>query len=109
MKNVKWIIELLGDFERLKQEPIQRKVEGFLPLNIEYVGKGPRAGMLLSVMHHYLQHGDVMKDPDLVVEVFLPVDEWLPVSYQRRRSRRNDASTELGLGQHLRSSPSTIA
>jgi hypothetical protein len=83
VKNVKQIIEILGGFERLKQEPIQLTVEGFMPLNIEYVGKGPRGGLLVSIMHYYTQHGDLMRDPDLVVEVIAASDEWLPVSYQQ--------------------------
>ena len=83
MKNLKQIIEILGGFERLKQEPIQITVEGFMPLNIEYVGKGPRGGLLLSIMHFYTQHGDLMRDPDLVVEVIASEDRWEPVSYQQ--------------------------
>jgi len=83
VKNLKQIIEILGGFERLKQEPIQITVEGFMPLNIEYVGKGPRGGLLVSIMHYYTQHGDLMRDPDLVVEVIAASDEWLPVSYQQ--------------------------
>jgi hypothetical protein len=83
VKNLKQIIEILGGFERLKQEPIQITVEGFMPLNIEYVGKGPRGGLLLSIMHFYTQHGDLMRDPDLVVEVIASEDRWEPVSYQQ--------------------------
>lgn len=83
MKNVKQIIELLGGFERLKREPIKLTVEGFMPLSIEYVGKGPRGGLLVSIMHFYTQHGDLMRDPDLVVEVLPATDEWLPFSCQQ--------------------------
>ncbi|MBA2224671.1 DUF6908 domain-containing protein [Thermogemmata fonticola] len=83
MNNVKQIIELLGGFERLMHEPIRLTVEGFMPLNIEYIGTGPRGGLLLSIMHHYTQHGDLMRDPDLVVEVIQAEDRWLPVSYQQ--------------------------
>ena len=83
MKNLKQIIEILGGFERLKQEPIQITVEGFMPLNIEYVGKGPRGGLLLSIMHFYTQHGDLMRAPDLVVAVIASEDRWEPVSYQQ--------------------------
>jgi hypothetical protein len=83
MMNVRRIIELLGGFERLKREPIQLTVEGFMPLSVESIGKGPRGGLLLSIMHHFTQHGDLMRDPDLVVEVIVPSGEWLPVSYQQ--------------------------
>ncbi len=83
MKNVKQIIEVLGGYERLKRQPIQLAVEGFMPLSVEYIGQGPRGGLLISVMHFYTQSGDLMRDPDLVVEVMVPSDEWLPVSYQQ--------------------------
>jgi len=83
MKNVKQIIDILGGFERLVREPIRLTVEGFMPLSIEYIGLGPRGGLLVSVMHFYTQHGDLMRDPDLVVEVMVPSEEWLPVSYRQ--------------------------
>jgi hypothetical protein len=83
MKSVKEIIEILGGLERLKGEPIQLTVEGFMPLSIEYVGVGPGGGLLVSVMHFFTQQGDLMRDPDLVVEILVASDEWLPVSYQQ--------------------------
>jgi len=58
-------------------------VPGFMPLCIEYVGFGPRGGMLVSVMHWYEQNGDVMRDPDLVTEYLPETGEWCPVSYQQ--------------------------
>jgi hypothetical protein len=60
----------------------------------------------LSVMHHSLQHGDVMKDPDLVVEVFLPGDEWLPVGNRQDSTGGYDEAvsvegTEVVVGSRL--------
>ena len=44
------------------------KVDGFMPLSIERIGTGPRDLPLLSVMHWYLQNGDLMRDPDVELE-----------------------------------------
>lgn len=83
VKNVQAIIDLFGGLERLKDNPISLRVPGFMPLSIEIVGKGPRGGPLLSIMHHYEQNGDLMRDPDLVVELIPPVNWWLPVSFRQ--------------------------
>jgi len=82
MKHVQEIVERTGGLTQLKRQPIHLTVEGFMPLAIEYLGQGPRGGMLLSVMHHFEQNGDLMRDPDLEVEV-LPGDRWEPVSYRQ--------------------------
>ncbi|MFO0848318.1 MAG: hypothetical protein U0871_07150 [Gemmataceae bacterium] len=83
MKNVQAIIDLFGGLENLKDNPISLRVPGYMPLSIEIVGKGPRGGPLISIMHTYEQNGDLMRDPDLVVELIPPVNWWLPISFQQ--------------------------
>lgn len=83
MKNVTKIIELFGGFEKLASQPISLHVEGFMPLSIERIGVGPRGGTLLSIMHWFEQNGDLMRDPDVVVEVFPDTPKWLPLSYRQ--------------------------
>lgn len=83
VKNVQAIIDVFGGLEKLKDNPISLKVPGFMPLSVEIVGKGPRGGPLISIMHTYEQNGDLMRDPDLVVELIPPVNWWLPVSFQQ--------------------------
>ena len=83
VKNVLAIINVFGGLDRLRDNPISLRVPGFMPLSVETVGKGPRGGPLLSVMPHYEQNGDLMRDPDLVVELIPQVDWWLPVSFQQ--------------------------
>lgn len=82
MKNVVAIIDILGGLAHLRDNPITLRVAGFMPLHIEYVGKGPRGGMMVSVMHTFEQNGDLMRDPDLVAELMLS-GEWLPISYRQ--------------------------
>jgi hypothetical protein len=83
MKSVKEIVQITGGWDRLRNHPLKIEVEGYLPLCIEAIGLGPHGGLLLSVMHVYLQHGDVMRDPDIEIEVIPGTDDWLPCSYRQ--------------------------
>jgi hypothetical protein len=84
MKSIEEIIEARGGWDHLRSHPIKVEVgEGFMPLCIEHVGPGPRGGLLVSIAHYYEQNGDLMADPDLVVEVIRQTGEWLPVSFQQ--------------------------
>lgn len=83
MKNVQAIIDVFGGLDKLRDNPISLTVPGYMPLSIEVVGKGSRGGPLVSIMHHYEQNGDLMRDPDLVVELIPPVNWWLPVSFRQ--------------------------
>jgi hypothetical protein len=84
MKSVEEIIEARGGWDRLMSHPVKVEVgEGFMPLCIEHIGPGPRGGLLVSIAHYYEQHGDLMADPDLVVEVIRQTGEWLPVSFRQ--------------------------
>jgi hypothetical protein len=83
MKSIEQIIEAKGGWQHLEDHPIKVEVEGFMPLCIEYVGVGPRGGVLVSVMHYFVQNSDAMRDPDLVFEYLPGSGEWCPVSYQQ--------------------------
>ena len=82
MKTVQTIIDLLGGLARLRTHPIKIDVEGFMPLSIEFIGTGPRGLPLISVVHVYEQHGDIIRDPEMEFEI----DEegiWHPISYRQ--------------------------
>jgi len=83
MKNVKAIIDALGGLEFLGGKPIILQVPSFMPLSIEVIGRGPRGGVLISVMHWFEQNGDLMRDPDMEIEIMPESDEWLPVSFRQ--------------------------
>jgi hypothetical protein len=84
VESVREIIEARGGWDRLKGHAIKVEVgEGFMPLCIEYVGLGPRGGLLVSVAHYHEQNGDLMADPDLVMEVIPQANRWMPVSFQQ--------------------------
>jgi hypothetical protein len=83
MTSVQEIIDVTGGWEHLRSHPLTLRVEGFMPLSLETIGPGPRGGFLLSIMHSFEQNGDLMRDPDLVVEVVPQMGWWLPVSYRQ--------------------------
>ena len=82
MKTVQAIIDLFGGLPHLRNNPIKLEVAGFMPLCIEFIGTGPRGMPLVSVMHYYEQHGDIMRDPDMECEVDTG-GIWHPVSYRQ--------------------------
>jgi hypothetical protein len=83
VKHVQAIIDTFGGLDKLSHNSILVSVPGLMPLAIERIGTGPRGGPLISVMHFYKQNGDVMRDPDLVVELVPSVGWWLPVSFRQ--------------------------
>jgi hypothetical protein len=83
VKNVIAIIDALGGIDALRANPISLRVPSFMPLSVEAIGRGPRGGILLSVMHWFEQNGDLMRDPDLEIEIEPDSGKWLPVSYRQ--------------------------
>jgi hypothetical protein len=83
MESIEEIVQITGGWDRLCDRPLKIEVEGFMPLCIEVIGRGPHGGVLLSIMHVYEQHGDLMRDPDIEVEILPGTDDWLPVSYRQ--------------------------
>lgn len=84
MKTVAAIIEKCGGLEALKQQYIEIKNRGYMPLVIEYIGTGPRGLPLISVSHYYIQNGDLMRDPEMTFEIDpAGQQEWGPITYQQ--------------------------
>jgi hypothetical protein len=90
VKTVAQIINQHGGIEALKDNPLKIEVAGFERLCIEATGIGPRGLEQVSIAHYFEQNGDLICDPDLVVEL-LPdsegkvspdIEEWGIVSIQ---------------------------
>jgi hypothetical protein len=87
MKNVVKIIQAHGGIEALKAGEIRVDPPApcYMRFCVEYVGKGPRGQALISLAHYYEQAGDLMADPEVVVEVadgpgWEDAKTWGPVS-----------------------------
>ncbi|TKB59612.1 MAG: hypothetical protein E8D49_07825 [Nitrospira sp.] len=49
---------------------VRIRVEGYMPLSIESIGTSADGNRLISICHYGEQHGDLMRDPDMVFELF---------------------------------------
>jgi len=74
------IERLVGPVEKFLDGHHHLKLEssGFMPLCIEHVGPNQ-----ISFTHYYLQNGDMMKDPDVVMEIDLKNKAAFPLTYQQ--------------------------
>jgi hypothetical protein len=83
MKSIEEIIRITGGWDELRRRPLKVEAPGFMPLNVEVIGKGPGGGLLLAISHTYVQNGDLMRDPEVVAEVTPGSSEWLPISFRQ--------------------------
>ena len=63
---------------------VRIRVEGYMPLSLEAVGASANGNRLISICHYGEQNGDLMRDPEMVFELYthgeLSVAE--PLSFQ---------------------------
>lgn len=87
MMTVNRIITLTGGLDALKTRALKITSGSYMPLCIEWIGKGPRGYDLVSVCHYGEQNGDAMRDPDMTFEVWPSCPgsldlNWAPVTYR---------------------------
>ncbi len=61
----KSILTLLGT-----DTAVRIRVEGYMPLSIEAIGTSTDGNRLISICHYGEQNGDLMRDPEMVFELF---------------------------------------
>ena len=49
---------------------VRIRVEGYLPLSIESIGTSAEGNRLIAICHYGEQNGDLMRDPEMVFELF---------------------------------------
>ena len=49
---------------------IRLTVDGYMPLSVEDIGQSADGNRLISICHYGEQNGDLMRDPDMVFEVY---------------------------------------
>ena len=60
-----------------------RAGENFMPLSIEYLGYSDAHGHpVYSLMHYYIQNGDLMRDPDMTISVNDAAGTVCPLTFQ---------------------------
>ena len=58
------IAQLLG-----ADTAVRLTVPGFMPLSVEDIGQSADGNRLISICQYGKQHGDLMRDPDMVFEI----------------------------------------
>jgi len=63
---------------------VRISVEGYMPLSIEAIGTSADGNRLIAICHYGEQHGDLMRDPEMVFELFThgEVSAAEPLSFQ---------------------------
>ena len=85
----KSLLTLLG-----AEKAVRIRVEGYMPLSIEAIGTSADGNRLISLCHYGEQNGDLMRDPEMVFELFTHGD----ASAAEPLSFRNDY---MGLFQEV--------
>mgnify|MGYP001579011519 FL=1 len=49
---------------------VRLRVDGYMPLSIEAIGTSADGNRLISICHYGEQNGDLMRDPEMVFELF---------------------------------------
>ena len=49
---------------------IRLTVNGYMPLSVEHIGQSGDGNRLVSICHYGEQNGDLMRDPDMVFELY---------------------------------------
>jgi hypothetical protein len=65
--NFKLMIQVLGN-EFWKNESLKLICEGFMPLSYDTLYKN-EVGIVVGIMHTYVQNGDLMRDPDMEIQI----------------------------------------
>ena len=73
---------------------IRLTVHGYMPLSVEHIGQSAEGNRLVALSHTGEQHGDLMRDPEMVFEIHTSVTPHMaePLSF------RNDY---LGIMQEI--------
>ena len=48
---------------------VRLTVNGYMPLSVEHIGQSADGNRLIAISHYGEQHGDLMRDPEMVFEV----------------------------------------
>ena len=65
---------------------VRLTVSGFMALSVEDIGQSADGNRLISICHYGEQHGDLMRDPDMVFEIHA----WADAPAAEPLSFRND-------------------
>lgn len=79
MKTIFQIVNLAGGFEQLRENPLTLKSPPFMDLSLDLLFSTART--LLRIGHYGMQNGDLMADPEMIIEI-LTGGGFNPLSYR---------------------------
>ena len=59
------LAQLLGN-----ETAVRLTVNGYMPLSVEHIGQSAEGNRLIAICHYGEQNGDLMRDPEMVFELF---------------------------------------
>ncbi len=59
------LAQLLGH-----ETAVRLTVNGYMPLSVEHIGQSAEGNRLIGICHYGEQNGDLMRDPDMVFEMY---------------------------------------
>lgn len=82
--NYKRIKPYLLAVDRQEEQHFTFTADGYMPLSIEYLGYSDAHGHpVYSLMHYYIQNGDLMRDPDMTISVNDAAGTVCPLTFQQ--------------------------
>lgn len=58
------LTQLLGN-----ETAVRLTVTGYMPLSVEHIGQSCEGNRLIGICHYGEQHGDLMRDPEMIFEM----------------------------------------
>lgn len=94
--NFKRLTKLIN-IEMLKKEGyLKLKADGFMDLNVDYVGEYKAGVHDIAIAHNYEQNGDLIPDPDMVVRLDEELGTVEALTYQDQFKYQNVYTYEDG-------------
>jgi uncharacterized protein YqiB (DUF1249 family) len=83
-ENFKRLLYLI-DFKKLKEEGfVKSKSDGYMDLSADFLGEDKNNLITIAMAHNYIENGDIIPDPDMVIHVDFKKHEAFAISYQDR-------------------------
>ena len=81
--NYKRLLPFLDAVDASDDQHITFHADGYMPLSIESLGYSFNGCPVYSMMHYYVQYGDLMRDPDMTFYVDRDNKKIVPMSFQQ--------------------------
>ncbi len=81
--NYKRLAPFIASVDEQEDKHFTFHSDGFMPLSIEYLHYSWEGHPVYSMMHYYIQEGDLMRDPDMTFAVLHDEKKLVPLTFQQ--------------------------